>query len=186
MDARDRSEAAGAPRAADHDRRIGSGSPTRGATAVGPGTSRTEPTVPPGGGVPAGSGTTSPAPTQANALRDSCSRAWSSQRPESTAVVPVGKNQLYVPYGTARPGVRLSVVPVCAVSSFSTTTVGSARSTRLIASGQRARAVSPAAATSSMAQAVLPSVHSGAVGSQPTYRPAGGARRYAAGSVAND
>src|SRR6266704_4476746 len=144
------------------------GSGTRSVTAVGPGTSRTEPTVPPGGGVPAGSGTTSPAPTQANALRDNCSRAWSSQRPESTAVVPVGKNQLYVPYGTARPGVRLSVVPVCAVSSFSTTTVGNARSMGPTVSGHGAVAVSCPTTASSVAQALLPSGQSGAAGSHAT------------------
>ena len=61
---------------------------------AGPGRSRTEPTTPPGGGVPAGSGTTSAAFTHATELFESWRRAWSFQRPESTAVVPVGKNQL--------------------------------------------------------------------------------------------
>src|SRR5437899_3362110 len=95
---------------------------------AGPGCTRPEPTTPPGGGVPTGSGTTSAAFTQTPELFESCRRAWSFQRPESTAVVPVGKNQLYVPPGTDFPTVRLSVVPVCAVSSLSTTTVGNARS----------------------------------------------------------
>src|SRR5207249_9842950 len=67
---------------------------------------------PPGGGVPAGSSITSAAFTHTAELFDSWRRTWSFQRPESTAVVPVGKNQLYVPPGTDFPGVMLSVVPV--------------------------------------------------------------------------
>src|SRR2546430_5703661 len=109
---------------------------------AGPGCIRTEPTTPPGGGVPTGSGTTSAAFTQTAEFFESCRRAWSFQRPESTAVVPVGKNQLYVPPGTDFPTVRLSVVPVCAVSSLSTTTVGNARSMGPTVSGHGAVAVS--------------------------------------------
>jgi hypothetical protein len=54
----------------------------------------------------------------------------------------------------ARPGVRLSVVPVCAVSSFRTTTVGKVMFTTLTPSGQRAVAVSEPTATTREAQAV--------------------------------
>ena len=82
--------------------------------------------------------------------------------------MPVGKNQLYVPPGTALPTVRLSVVPVCAVSSFSTTTVGNVMSTRLTLRGQRAVAVSGPAATWSVAHSVTPSPHSAAAGSHAT------------------
>src|SRR5438445_4247697 len=118
------------------------GSGTRSVTDFGPDARRTEPTTPRGGGVPGTSPTTSLALTHATAPRDSCSRTWSFQRPDSTATVPVGKNQLYVPWGTARPGVMLSVAAVCAVSSFSTTTVGNVRSTVVIVSGQGTAAVS--------------------------------------------
>src|SRR5256886_8811993 len=83
--------------------RVGSG--TRRVTDFGPDARRTEPTAPRGGGVPGASPTTSVALTHATAARDSCSRTCSFQRPDSTATVPVGKNQLYVPRGTARPGV---------------------------------------------------------------------------------
>ena len=135
---------------------------------AGPGCSRTEPTTPPGGGVPTGSGTTSAAFTQTAEFFESCRRAWSFQRPESTAVVPVGKNQLYVPPGTDFPTVRLSVVPVCAVSSLSTTTVGNARSMGPTVSGHGAVAVSCPTTASSVAQALLPSGQSGAAGSHAT------------------
>ncbi len=144
------------------------GSGTRRVTDAGPGWSRTEPTTPPGGGVPAGSSITSAAFTHTAELFDSWRRIWSFQRPESTAVVPVGKNQLYVPPGTDFPGVMLSVVPVCAVSSLSTTTLGNVMSTRPIVSGQRAVALSRPTTTSSVAQALLPSEHSAAAGSHAT------------------
>src|SRR5437588_11387617 len=153
------------------------GSGTRSVTDLGPDASRTEPTTPPGGGVPGARDTTSPALTHATASRDSCSRTWSFQRPDSTATVPVGKNQLYVPWGTARPGVMLSLVPVCAISSFSSTTRGNVISTGVIVSGQRAAAVSPSVVTTSVAQAVRPSAHSAAAGSQPAYRPITGGSR---------
>src|SRR5207253_11186169 len=143
------------------------GSGTRSVTDLGPDASRTEPTTPPGGGVPGARDTTSPALTHATASRDSCSRTWSFQRPDSTATVPVGKNQLYVPWGTARPGVRLSVVPVWAVSSSRTTTVGKVISTTVTPSGQRAVAVSAPTVATSVAHAVRPSAHSAAAGSHP-------------------
>src|SRR5690349_21765804 len=163
------------------------GSGTRSVTDCGPGASRTGPTAPPGAGVPAGSGITSAALTQATALRDSWSRTWSFHRPDSTATVPVGKNQLYVPCGTARPGVMLSVVPVPAVSSFRTTTPGNVISTSPTVSGQRALAESPPAVTTSEAHAVRPSAHRATAGSQPAYRPtaAEGGRRSSAGSRTN-
>src|SRR4029077_15358333 len=119
------------------------------------------------GGVPGASATTSPALTHATAARDSCSRTSSFQRPDSTATVPVGKNQLEVPWGTARPALTLSVVPVWAVSSFRTTTCGNVRSTIVIVSGQRAVAVSAPTATTSVAQAVPPAAQSAPAGSQP-------------------
>src|SRR2546426_10382327 len=122
---------------------------------AGPGCSRTEPTTPPGGGVPTGSGTTSAAFTQTAALFESCRRAWSFQRPESTAVVPVGKNQLYVPPGTDFPTVRLSVVPACAVSSLSTTTVGDASSMGPTGSGHGPVAGSCPPPASGVAQALF-------------------------------
>src|SRR6266581_5057344 len=118
------------------------GSGTRSNNDLVPAVSRTEPTIPPGGGVPGGRGTTSAVLTHATAPRDSCSRVWPFQRADATAVVPNGKNQLYVPYGTALPTVRLSLVPVCAVSSFSTTTTRWARSSVSTTRGQTARAVS--------------------------------------------
>ena len=124
--------------------------------------SRTEPTIPPGGGVAGESGTTSPVFTHAIASRESCSRVWLPQRADATDVVPSGKNQLYVPYGTAFPTVRLSLFPVCAVSSFSTTTMGCARSNVSRTSGQTARAVSLPTIASTIAS------HSGAAGSQAT------------------
>jgi len=58
-------------------------------------------------------------------------------------------------------------------------------STVVIVSGQRAVAVSPAAATTSVAQAVRPSAHNAPAGSQPRYRPGAGASRYAAVSATN-
>src|SRR3989442_254843 len=70
---------------------------------AGPGCIRTEPTTPPGGGVPTGSGTTSAAFTQTAEFFESCRAAWSFQRPESTAVVPLGKNQLYGPPRVLEP-----------------------------------------------------------------------------------
>src|SRR5882762_8212846 len=135
---------------------------------AGPGCRRTEPTTPPGGGLPGGSGTTSAAFTQTAELFESWRRAWSFHRPESTAVVPVGKNQLYVSPGTDFPTVRLSVVPVCAVSSLSATTVGNAMSMRPTLSGHGAVAVSRPSTASSVAHAVLPSGQSGAAGSHAT------------------
>ena len=92
----------------------------------------------------------------------------SFHRPENTAVVAVGKNQLYVPPGTDFPTVRLSVVPVCAVSSLSATTVGNVMSMRPTVSGHRAVAVSPPTAASRVAHVVLPSGQSGAAGSHAT------------------
>src|SRR5256885_142621 len=141
---------------------------------AGPGCIRTEPTTPPGGGVPTGSGTTSAAFTQTAEFFESCRRAWSFQRPESTAVVPVGKNQLYVPPGTDFPTVRLSVVPACAVSSLSTTTVGNASSMGPTVSGHGAVAVSCPTTAPSVAQAPLPSGHGGAAagrGAQALHAP---------------
>src|SRR5439155_22745583 len=135
------------------------GSGTRNVTDFGPDVSRTELTAPPGGAVPGGSRTTSAAFTHATVARESRSRTRSFQRPDSTATVPVGKNQLYAPCGTARPAVRLSVVPVWAVSSSRTTTVGKVMSTMFTPRGQRAVAVSapPPTVTTSVAQAVRPS-----------------------------
>src|SRR2546425_5106425 len=147
-------------------RRAGSG--TRSVTDFGPDASRTELTTPPGGGVPGGRRTTSASFTHATVARESRSRTWSFQRPDSTATVPVGKNQLYVPWGTVRPGERPSVVPVRAVSSSKTMTVGKVISTTFTLRGQRAVAVSPPTLTASVAHAVRPSAHSAAAGSQPT------------------
>ena len=118
--------------------------------------------------MPAGSGTTSAAFTQTAEFFESWRRAWSFHRPESTPVVPVGKNQLYVPPGTAFPTVRLSVVPVCAVSSLSTTTVGKVMSRSPTVSGHCAVTVSGPTTASSVAHALLPSGHSGAAGSHAT------------------
>src|SRR5256884_2491494 len=147
------------------------GSGTRNTSERAPATRRTEPTMPPGGGVAGGSDTTSAVFTHATALRDSCSRVWLPQRAVATDVVPSGKNQLYVPYGTALPTVRLSLVPVCAVSSFSTTTAGCARSSVSSTSGQTARAVSVPTIASTIAS------HSGSAGSQATKRSTAGGRR---------
>ena len=83
-------------------------------------------------------------------------------------MVPVGKNQLYVPPGTDFPGVMLSVVPVRTVSSLSAMTVGNVMSKRPTVSGQRAVALSRPTATSRVAQALLPSRHSAAAGSHAT------------------
>src|SRR5882672_7045397 len=138
------------------------GSGTRSTSERGPGTRRTDSTIPPGGGVPAASGTTSALFTHATAPRDSCRRVWLPQRAVATEIVPSGKNQLYVPYGTALPTVRLSLFPVCAVSSFNTITAGCARSSVSSTSGQTARAVSVPTMTSTIAS------HSGSAGSHAT------------------
>src|SRR6266699_2813465 len=79
----------------------------------------------------------------------------------------------------------LSVVPVWAVSSFRSTTCGNVMSTVVIVSGQRAVALSPAAAATSVPQAVRPSAHIAPAGSQPRYRPGAGGSRYAAVSATN-
>ena len=94
---------------------------------------------------------------------------------------------MYVPPGTARPAVRLSVVPVRAVSSSSATTTGRAGSSSVRRSGQTARAVSPAATTSSRAQPRPPalSAHNHWAGSQPTYRSGEAGTRSPAGTVPN-
>src|SRR5207253_2917712 len=70
-----------------------------------------------------------------------------------------------------------------AVSSFKTTTVENVRSSVLTVSGQRADALSPPTATVKVAQAVRPSAHMAAAGSQPMYRPAACGSRNAAVSV---
>src|SRR5438093_1469351 len=107
----------------------------------------------------------------AAAPRDSCRRVWLPYRAVATDVVPNGKNQLYVPYGTALPTVRLSLFPVCAVSSFKTTTAGCERSSVSSTSGQSARAVSVPTMAPTMAS------HSGIAGSHATYRSAAGGMR---------
>ena len=70
------------------------GSGTRSTSERGPATSRTDSTIPPGGGVPGASGTTSALFTHATAPRESCSRVWLPQRAVATDTVPSGKNQL--------------------------------------------------------------------------------------------
>src|SRR5262249_42802251 len=138
------------------------GSGTRRSRDLGLDVSLTDSTVPPGGGVLGASGITSALLTQATAPRDSWRRVWLPYRAVATDTVPSGKHQLYVPQGTAFPTVRLSLLPVCAVSSFNTTTAGRERSSVSSTRGQTARAVSVPTMASRMAS------HNGVAGNHAT------------------